>query len=193
VAYDDAGGGIAARLWWLLRYFGHDRVSVLDGGITAWRTTGRPLTSDAPAPREATIFAARPQPGRSVDKHVVNRLRSDSNAVILDARAAERFEGRVEPVDSRPGHVPGARNAPYPGNVSPETQLFLTPAQLREHYERLGVSPHKTVVAYCGSGVTACHTLLALHLAGYPNGLLYEGSWSDWSADLSLEAATGPA
>src|SRR5688572_26486595 len=155
LAYDDAGGAIAARLWWLLRYFGHQRVSVLDGGITAWRAAGHPLSTAAPAISAPGDFVPRPQPGRVVDKSVVDRLRQDAGAVILDARAAERYEGRVEPVDARPGHVPGARSAPYAGNVSAETQIFLPPSVLAERYARLGVSPEKKVVAYCGSGVTA--------------------------------------
>ena len=192
IAYDDAGGAIAARLWWLLRYFGHQSVSVLDGGVTAWHAAGHPLSTQAPAISAQSEFVPRPQPGCVVDKSVVDRLRQDAGAVILDARAAERYEGKVEPVDARPGHVPGARSAPYSGNVSAETQTFLPPPQLAERYARLGVSPEKKVVAYCGSGVTACHTLLALHLAGHEGGLLYEGSWSDWSKDPSLPAATGP-
>jgi thiosulfate/3-mercaptopyruvate sulfurtransferase len=196
VAYDDTGGAIAARLWWLLRYFGHERVSVLDGGIAAWRSAGHPLSTDPPAHRETSRFAARPQPNRVVSKESVNQLRTDPRAVILDARAPERYEGRIEPVDARPGHVPGAKNAPFAVNVAPERLTFLEPQQLRRRYEDLGVSPDKTVVAYCGSGVTACQTLLALHLAGYEDGLLYEGSWSDWSKDPSLPAetaTTGPS
>src|SRR5688500_8602359 len=174
VAYDDTGGAIAARLWWLLRYFGHERVSILDGGITAWRAAGQPLTTEPPNLKSGAEFVARPQLARVAIKETVNRLRADPSAVILDARAAERYEGRVEPVDARPGHVPGAKSAPYIGNVRPETQTFLSPDQLRQRYADLGVSPDKRVVAYCGSGVTACHTLLALHLAGYGGGLLYE-------------------
>ena len=190
VAYDDSGGATAARLWWLLRYYGHELASVLDGGIAAWRAAGLPVISETSVPALAQAFVPQPQPDRVVAKETVDRLRSDPGAVILDARATERYEGRVEPVDARPGHIPGAESAPYVGNVSPETQTFLTPEQLRARYQQLGVTPDKTVVAYCGSGVTACHTLLALHLAGYPDGLLYEGSWSDWSKDPSLPAAT---
>ena len=191
VAYDDSGGAVAARLWWLLRYYGHDRASVLDGGITAWRAAGLPIRSEASVPAPGEPFVPKAQPNRVAAKDVVNRLRTDPHTVILDARAAERYEGRVEPVDSRPGHIPGARSAPYAGNVSAETQTFLTPELLRARYRDLGVSREKTVVAYCGSGVTACHTLLALHLAGFDDAQLYEGSWSDWSKDPSLPAATG--
>ena len=192
VAYDDSGGATAARLWWLLLFFGHPRASVLDGGLTAWRAAGKAASTEEPSYRKAQ-FTAIPQRDRVVDKAVVDRLRRDPDAAILDARATERYEGRVEPVDARPGHVPGAVSAPYAGNVDPERHTFLPPDQLRDRYARLGVSPERTVVAYCGSGVTACHTLLALHLAGFTDSLLYEGSWSDWSKDPSLPAATGPS
>lgn len=197
VAYDDAGGSVAARLWWLLRYFGHPQVSVLDGGIARWAAEGRAIrsqegeraTGDTP-PRGA--FVARPQPGWVVDKAAVQRLRRESGALVLDARAAERYEGRVEPIDPRPGHILGARSAPFAGNLRDEPAPRMQPgAALRARYERLGVAGAGPVVAYCGSGVTACHTLLALHLAGFPPALLYEGSWSDWSSDASLPAATG--
>jgi thiosulfate/3-mercaptopyruvate sulfurtransferase len=192
VAYDDSGGSIAARLWWLLRYFGHPQVSVLDGGITAWVAEGRPVTTEVPAVAPAR-FTPRPQPGWVVTKEVVKRLLGDPSAVLLDARAPERYEGRVEPVDPRAGHIPGARSAPFAGNLTEgPVPRFRPPAELRARYEALGVPHAQTVVAYCGSGVTACHDLLALHVAGLPDGLLYEGSWSDWSADPSLPAATRP-
>lgn len=194
VAYDDAGGPIAARLWWLLRYFGHPRVSVLDGGIPRWTLEGRAVeggaTSPVPPPE---AFVARAQPGWVVDREAVRRWSRDPGALVLDARAAERYEGRVEPVDPRAGHIPGAKSAPFSENVRDEPAPRLLPgAALRERYERLGAAGATPVVAYCGSGVTACHTLLALHLAGLPDGLLYEGSWSDWSSDPSLPATTGP-
>jgi thiosulfate/3-mercaptopyruvate sulfurtransferase len=192
VAYDDTGGSTAARLWWLLRYFGHERAAVLDGGLAKWRAEGQPLETETPAVPRAQ-FTPRPQRGWVVDKEAVRRLVGDQGAVVLDARAAERYEGRLEPVDARPGHIPGARSAPFVDNLNAEgAPAFKPPAALRQRFEALGVAPGKTVVAYCGSGVTACHSLLALHLAGYPDALLYEGSWSDWSRDLALPAATGP-
>ncbi|HEX2035194.1 MAG TPA: sulfurtransferase [Chloroflexota bacterium] len=194
VAYDDAGGSIAARLWWLLRYFGHPRVSVLDGGITRWMAEGRAVETAVPSPQPRE-FTARPQRDWVVDKATVEALSRSGDGVLLDARAAERYEGRAEPVDPRAGHIPGARSAPFAGNLREEPAPRMKPAAaLRARFEALGVSPERAgqVVAYCGSGVTACHTLLALHLAGLPDGLLYEGSWSDWSADPSLPAATGP-
>ena len=148
-----------------------------------------PVLSAAGAP-----FAARPATGWVVGREEVGRLGHDAGAVVLDARAAERYEGRSEPVDPRAGHVPGARSAPFAGNLRQEEggARFLPADALRARYEALGVSPGRRVVAYCGSGVTACHTLLALHVAGVPDGQLYAGSWSDWSAQPDLPAATGP-
>ena len=192
VAYDDAGGATAARLWWLLRYFGHSRASVLDGGITSWIAEGRPVTTQAPNLPQSH-FEARPGGALVVDKAFVQRAADDPVAVVLDARAAERFEGRVEPVDPRPGHIPGARSAPCASNLaSADDPVFLPSSALRQRYAALGVTPDRTVVAYCGSGVTACHTILALLVAGFGQAALYEGSWSDWSSDPSLPAATGP-
>jgi thiosulfate/3-mercaptopyruvate sulfurtransferase len=192
VAYDDAGGSIAGRLWWLLRHFGHQRASVLDGGIVKWRAEGRPVDREVPR-YPAGTFQARPAEGGVVDKHAVGRLAADPGAVVLDARARERYEGQENPVDARFGHVPGARSAPFAGNLTQgAAPVFKSPEELRARFEALGVAPGKTVVAYCGSGVTACHNLLALHLAGYPEALLYEGSWSDWSRDERLPVETGP-
>lgn len=195
VAYDDAGGAIAARLWWLLRYFGHQRVAVLDGGIARWVTEGRPLEQSPSTPADVNSagarFTLRPHSDWVVDKVTVQALAGRPDAVVLDARAAERYEGQSEPVDARPGHIPGAHSAPFAGNLGAEGR-FLPATTLRRRFEELGVTPGKPVVAYCGSGVTACHNLLALHLAGFPDAKLYEGSWSDWSRDPSLPAATGP-
>lgn len=192
VAYDDAGGSVAARLWWLLRYFGHPGVSVLDGGINRWAAEGRSLERATP-PVVAGEFRAAPQAGWVVDKAIVQELWGDSSALLLDARATERYEGRVEPVDARAGHIPGAHSAPFATYLRDEPAARLRPpGELRARFDALGVADAKQVVAYCGSGVTACHTLLALHLAGYPRAMLYEGSWSDWSADPALAVASGP-
>jgi thiosulfate/3-mercaptopyruvate sulfurtransferase len=197
VAYDDAGGSIAARLWWLLRHFGHPLVSVLDGGITRWVAEGRPVVRDVPEPPPGA-FVPRPAEGQVADRDEVRRLSRDPGAVVLDARAPERYEGRVEPVDPRAGHVPGAVSAPFAANLVPGAAggggggRFKAPPELRAQYAALGVAPGREVVVYCGSGVTACHDLLALHLAGIRHARLYEGSWSDWSADPTLPVATGP-
>jgi thiosulfate/3-mercaptopyruvate sulfurtransferase len=193
VAYDDAGGGIAARLWWLLRYFGHGGGRVLDGGIQAWAAGGRPLTTEVPAPRGAPPLALAPDPRMVVDKRRVAELARSPSALVLDARAPERFEGRVEPVDPRPGHVPGARSAPFVENLVAPEGRFRDAGDLARRYADLGAGRAETIVAYCGSGITACHDLLALHLAGRPDALLYEGSWSDWARDPALPAAQGKA
>lgn len=189
VAYDD-NSGTAARLWWLLHYTGHPRVSLLDGGIGAWLAAGRLLETGSASTYPPGDFTAHPQPGMVVDKAAVAALSHDPSALLLDARARERYEGRVEPIDARPGHIPGAHSAPYAENHGSDGR-FLSPAALREKYAALGVVAAQTVVAYCGSGVTACHDIFALRLAGRDDVLLYEGSWSDWAADPSLPAAVG--
>jgi thiosulfate/3-mercaptopyruvate sulfurtransferase len=192
VAYDDAGGAIAARLWWLLRYFGHDGGRVLDGGLAAWVAAGGTLTAEVPAPRASRPLELAPRSGSVVDKLDVERMRARPRVVILDARATDRFEGRLEPIDARPGHVPGARSAPFAGNLVAPGGRFLPAPELAQRYAALGALDAKEVVCYCGSGVTACHDLLALELAGRSDALLFEGSWSDWARDASLPAATGP-
>jgi thiosulfate/3-mercaptopyruvate sulfurtransferase len=193
IAYDDAGGAIAARLWWLLRWFGHGGGRVLDGGISAWIAAGGALSTEVSTSTPAPLLALTEDPRGVVDKAEVSRLRSlAGRAVILDARAAERFEGRVEPVDARPGHIPGARSAPFADNLVAGTGALRPPAELARRYAALGALDADVVVCYCGSGVTACHDILALAIAGRDDVLLYEGSWSDWARDESLPAATGP-
>jgi thiosulfate/3-mercaptopyruvate sulfurtransferase len=185
VAYDDVSGSVAARLWYLLRAHGHDDVAVLDGGFPRWVAEGRAVATDEPEAAPAA-FTGRLRPGFLVEKaemRAVHRRR-----LVLDARAAERYRGETEPIDPRKGHVPGAKSAPWTGNLG-ATGLFLPPAVLRRRYEGLGAAGEEPIV-YCGSGVNACHDLLALHLAGL-TGTLYAGSWSEWSSDPSLPAATG--
>jgi thiosulfate/3-mercaptopyruvate sulfurtransferase len=191
VAYDDSGGSTAARLWWLLRWFGHGGGRVLDGGIGAWVAAGRPLSTEVPALPPAAPLALSPGHARAVNRAEVDRLRALPGTVLLDARAAERFEGRVEPVDARPGHIPGARSAPFSGNLAAPGGALLPARELAARYQALGALRAETVVCYCGSGVTACHDLLALAIAGREDAALYEGSWSDWASDPSLPAATG--
>lgn len=187
VAYDDQAGAVAARLWYVLRAHGHDDVAVLDGGILKWRAEGRPAETTLPAP-ETRTFTARLRPGWVVTKQEL--VRREPGGVVLDARAPERYRGAVEPIDPRAGHIPGARNAPFSGNLTGGgVPVFLTPADLRERYAALGADRAEPVV-YCGSGVTACHDLLALAAAGL-KGRLYAGSWSEWSADPELPAETG--
>ncbi len=190
VAYDDLGAASAARLWWLLRYFGHDQVSLLDGGITRWNAEGRPLQTEIPSVPVAS-FVPHPHPEMVVNADSVDALRRDPSALVLDVRAAERYEGKIEPIDPRAGHVPGAVSAPYTGNVN-EDKRFNSPEKLRARFAQLGAENKQHIVSYCGSGVNACQNIFALELAGFDDTLLYEGSWSDWSGDPNRPMATGP-
>ncbi|MGE3373949.1 MAG: sulfurtransferase [Vicinamibacteria bacterium] len=189
VAYDDAAGSIAARLWFLLKAYGHAEAHVLDGGIVRWRAEGRPL--DASVPRVApAVFHARPQPGLVLGKAELVAALAKEAPLVLDARAPERYRGDSEPIDPRAGHVPGARNAPFGDNLTAgAAPVMREPAALRERYTALGAGEREPIV-YCGSGVTACHDLLALELAGL-RGRLYAGSWSEWSSDPALPVETG--
>ncbi|MCV0402243.1 MAG: sulfurtransferase [Chloroflexi bacterium] len=188
VAYDDAGGSSAARLWWLYRHFGHDGAcAVLDGGIDAWTGAGLALETDAPEYPAATWTPRTPRED-TLDADAVAALLA-TDAVVLDARAGERYRGETEPIDARPGHIPGALSAPWTDNLGSDGR-FLPPLALRERYAKLGAD-ERTTVAYCGSGLTATHDLLAMELAGLPPGRLYEGSWSDWSSQPARPAATG--
>jgi thiosulfate/3-mercaptopyruvate sulfurtransferase len=163
VVYDDASGSVAARLWYLLRAHGHDNVAVLDGGIAKWQAERRRLSTAEPRVRPA-VFAGRLKPGFVVSK--AEMVADAAQRLVLDARVGPRYRGETEPVDPRAGHVPGARNAPWTDNLtSDETPVFLDPEELRRRYDALGAASQDPVV-YCGSGVTACHDLLALHLAG---------------------------
>ena len=187
VAYDDQSGATAARLWYVLLAHGHDRVAVLDGGIRKWTAEGRPIESAVPAV-EPRAFDARPRPGFLVPKDEM--ARTHEGRLVLDARAAERYRGETEPIDPRAGHVPGALSAPFTLNLTADpVPVFRPPAELRAHYAALGAAEREAVV-YCGSGVTACHDLLALRVAGL-RGRLYPGSWSEWSSDPSLPVERG--
>jgi thiosulfate/3-mercaptopyruvate sulfurtransferase len=186
VAYDEGGEGGAARLWWLLRHFGHDAVAVLDGGLRAWRKAGGELRAGHEQP-PAGDFVARPREGDTVTAAEIEGARAGASPRgplrLLDARAPERFRGEVEPIDPVAGHVPGAANVPFE-SIAPGGR-FLSPAQLRS---RLGDAPF---VAYCGSGVTSCTLLVAAALAGV-EARLYPGSWSEWSSS-GRPVATGDA
>ena len=187
VAYDDAAGSVAARVWYLLRAHGHDSVSVLDGGFPKWQAEKRPVTTDEPAVTGCS-FAAALRPGYILNKDEMQALPKGS--LVLDARVPERYRGDVEPIDPRAGHIPGARNAPYTANLTTgRLPVLRSPEELKAHYAALGAGSADPV-AYCGSGVNACHDLLALHLAGF-GGRLYAGSWSEWSSDPALPVATG--
>jgi thiosulfate/3-mercaptopyruvate sulfurtransferase len=185
IAYDEAAEGGAARLWWLLRHFGHDRVSVLDGGLRGWREEGGPLETGAERPAAGAAprggpaaFSARPRGGGTRE---LDELAAPPRAerVLLDARAAERYRGEVEPIDPVAGHIPGAANLPF-AELAPGGR-FLAPDELRARFEAAGAAPGRELVAYCGSGVSACVLLLAAEVAGLGRGRLYPGSWSEWS------------
>lgn len=188
VAYDDARGSLAARLWWMLSVTGHP-AAVLDGGLQAW--PGPVETGPAPRP-PAAAFTARPWPvERLADAEDVERLRSDPAALVLDVRAPERYRGDVEPIDRVAGHIPGVRNAPWAANVDPGSGRFLPAEELRRRYLDLGAGGDREVAVHCGSGVTACHAVLAAAIAGLRAPRLYVGSWSGWTADPSRPVATG--
>ncbi|PRX46457.1 thiosulfate/3-mercaptopyruvate sulfurtransferase [Prauserella shujinwangii] len=192
VAYDDGDSSVAARAWWLLRWAGHREVAVLDGGFAAWQAEGRPVTTEsdeATAPREGDITV---RPGGMPVLDAEGAVRYARSGVLLDARAPQRYTGETEPVDPRPGHIPGARNAPFSAHSGPDGR-WRAPEELAGHFAALGVEPGVPVGAYCGSGVTASSVVLALELAGHPEpAALYPGSWSEWSADPERPAATGP-
>jgi thiosulfate/3-mercaptopyruvate sulfurtransferase len=189
VAYDDNGGMSAARLWWLLRWIGHDDVRVLDGGLGAWRAAGGDVESgaDAPAVPSAVALVARPGSMRTV---TAGDIVAGLGEVLIDARAAERYRGDVEPIDPVAGHIPGAVNVPTAGNLRDDGR-FLEPADLRERFEAAGVTAGVPSVTYCGSGVTAAHELLALEVAGLGGNLaMYAPSWSGWVSDPDRPVVT---
>jgi thiosulfate/3-mercaptopyruvate sulfurtransferase len=188
VVYDEGDASIAARAWWLLRWAGHDRVRVLDGGYAGWRAAGLPVLPGDPTAVTRGDIVVRPgqMPVASADQAATVA----ATGVLLDVRAPARFRGETEPVDPVAGHVPGARNAPLAGNLGPDGR-FLDPAALAARFEALGVRPGVDVAAYCGSGVSAAQAVLALEVAGR-SAALYVGSWSHWVADASRPVATGP-
>ncbi len=186
IVYDAATSLPAARAWWLLRDYGHPDVRVLDGGLAAWVAAGGELVAGAETPA-AGDFDGRPGTMAVLDADGALALARDG--VLLDARAPERFRGEVEPMDPVGGHIPGARNLPMSEQLQ-ATGRFRSPAELRDGFARAGVGEGTAVGAYCGSGITAAHTVLALELAGLP-GALYPGSWSEWVTDPARPVATG--
>jgi thiosulfate/3-mercaptopyruvate sulfurtransferase len=189
VAYDHDNGAYASRLWWMLRWLGHDAVAVLDGGYVKWERERRPASTDVPPPRRGD-FVARPRP-MAVDAAALQASLADSSLLVVDARAPERFRGEVEPLDPVAGHIPGAVNRPFPRNLGPEG-TFKSATELRAEYAALASDrAPETIVHQCGSGVTACHNLLAMEIAGIRGTRLYPGSWSEWCADPSRPVARG--
>jgi thiosulfate/3-mercaptopyruvate sulfurtransferase len=190
VAYDQDSGIFASRLWWLLRWLGHDAVAVLDGGLAGWLAAGLPISATRTEP-VARAFSGRPRPELLADAGEVARHLGQADWRLLDARAPERFRGDVEPLDRAAGHIPSAANHFYKGNLD-ERGRFRQPAELRAQLEQVtNFVDTDHVIAYCGSGVTACHNLLALEHAGLHGARLYPGSWSEWSSDPSRPTARG--
>ncbi len=188
IAYDDAGGQIAARLWWMLRAVGQP-AAVLDGGLSAW-TGPLEVGSGLDRPTVARMPVMWPADQLAAADEVAAISEGRSRGVLVDARAEARYRGDTEPVDPRAGHVPGARSAPAAANLDPASGRFRAPNELRAAYAAIGADAGE-VVAYCGSGITACHDLLALEVAGLPGGRLFAGSWSAWTARSDRPVATG--
>ncbi len=191
VAYDSNHGAMAAaRLWWLLRWLGHKQVAVLDGDLRKWERESRPITTELPV-ITPTVFPLRVHDEYWVGSEVVAQLSAGGQGLIVDARGEERFTGEREPFDSVAGHIPGAINAPFEDNLAPGG-TFLTREDLGEHFRALLKGRHHgEVVHSCGSGVTACHNLLAMEHAGLRGARLYAGSWSEWIRDPARPVATG--
>jgi thiosulfate/3-mercaptopyruvate sulfurtransferase len=190
IAYDQGSGAHAARLWWLARWIGLRNVAVLDGGYTAWRAAGLPVDQSAPA-RGAKAVAISLDSTAWLGTAAVEELRRRPGNLLIDARGAERFAGRAETIDPIAGHIPGARNHPFLANLGADGK-FLPAAELRARFGTLlGSLPPSALISMCGSGVTACHSLLALEHAGLTGARLYAGSWSEWIRDPRRPVATG--
>jgi thiosulfate/3-mercaptopyruvate sulfurtransferase len=181
VVYDDKNGGsAAARFWWMLRAAGHEKVGVVDGGMHAAVKAGLPLSSDVPSQEKLPPYPFEQWLLPTVTMEQVERMATDTTFLVIDVREAERYRGETEPYDPVAGHIPGAVNIPYTGNLDPNG-FFLDPKQLKEKYRKaLGGRPAENTVVHCGSGVTACHTLLAMEVAGLGIPILYPGSFSEW-------------
>jgi thiosulfate/3-mercaptopyruvate sulfurtransferase len=195
IAYDDAGGAYAARAWWLLRWLRHTSVAVLDGGLKAWTAAGGTLEAGAEEPLKAAPAGApllpRTMRAAVIDTAEIPAFLSDDANLLVDARAAERYSGSVEPIDPVAGHIVGAVNHPFSANLGPDGR-FLPAPELRRRWEaRLAGRAAAHVAVMCGSGVTACHNLLSLEVAGLHGAKLYAGSWSEWIKDRNRPIARG--
>lgn len=190
IAYDDEGGGYAARLWWIMKYLGHEAAAVLDGGIQAWIGRGYELSDEPFIPTNGSITPAV-QEDRVVRVGELLGLFKSESTMLIDSRAPERFSGAEEPIDPIGGHIPGAVNRYWRANLD-EQGYFKNSKVLKEEFsDLLTGQPAEDLIAYCGSGVTACHNLLALVHAGFPLPRLYAGSWSEWSADPGRPVVAG--
>lgn len=190
VAYDDAGGTVAARLWWALLYYGHRGAKVLNGGIRKWKAEGRSLTRETPSPPPAK-FTAIPHPELRCTLEDVNAARHDGSALILDARIAAQFRGEHTGGTQRGGHIPGSLNVPFTQTFMHGAQTLLPADELAALYERAGAFARRRVITTCGAGVAAAGALFHLWLLGYENASVYDGSWDEWSKHLELPSATG--
>jgi thiosulfate/3-mercaptopyruvate sulfurtransferase len=184
VCYDQNAGAVAARLWWLVRWLGHAKVRVLDGGLDAWIAAGLPVTAGIPTPVPGDFAARKP-----LTRSCTARELPNDQVNLLDAREPERYRGEAEPIDPVAGHVPGAISAPFAGNLA--DGRFRSRVGLAARFRELGLDPDKDTVCYCGSGVTAAHNIIALLVAGHPEPALYAGSWSEWITDPERPIATG--
>jgi thiosulfate/3-mercaptopyruvate sulfurtransferase len=182
IAYDNMGGALAARLWWMLRWLGHDQTAIMDGGWNAWVKANYPQEIPVQT-RKPAKFTAKENPDYIADLTFVDEIRLDPDYLLVDARSPERYWGLKETIDVKAGHIPGAVTAPYMENLT-EDEYFLPVEQLAERYQNLleGI-PAENVILYCGSGVTSIHSMIAMIMAGYDMPKLYAGSWSEWIAD----------
>jgi thiosulfate/3-mercaptopyruvate sulfurtransferase len=190
VAYDQGNGAYAARLWWLARWIGARRVAVLDGGMAAWRAAGLPLETVTRAPRQQ-VMPVEMDRGSALETSSIDELRLRPGNLLVDARSAERFAGRNESIDPVAGHVPGARSFPFAGNLGGDGKFLPADLLRRRFLTLLGSQPPAALISMCGSGVTACHNLLALEHAGLSGARLYAGSWSEWIREPGRPIATG--
>lgn len=191
VAYDNGGGLYAARLWWMLRWIGHHAVAVLDGGLAAWTSAGLPVTTDSIARPDPAPLTLRPSLMKAVTYEQLRANLDQSQWLVLDARGADRFRGENETLDPRAGHIPGARNRVFRGNLQSDGR-FKPAAQLRAEFDALADGrPAAAIVHQCGSGVSACHNLLAMEVAGLGRTALYPGSWSEWCNTPDAPCAVG--
>ena len=192
VAYDQETGMFASRLWWMLRYMGHDAVAVLDGGFTRWTGEGRPTRAGEESVSPA-VFTGQPREQMRLTVDDVLSKIGDGSTRLIDARSPDRFEGRNEPIDRVPGHIPGAVNHYYKRNMSADGTMLPSNALRDQFAATFGTHPPEQTVMYCGSGVSACQNLLALEHAGIAGVKLFVGSWSEWSSDPARPVQTGPA